>query len=128
MAINVDTNALCEYHHLLRSSEGPLWEESACQEWARIAQGIPEAGIPTNQGTNTLQFINIIDIPQGCKAAYPRIVVANRPQKQQPRRVRVTVGSNQIHYPHDVSTKTSSMATVKILINITISTPDTQFM
>jgi hypothetical protein len=30
-AINVDTGALAEYHQLLRSSDGPFWEASACE-------------------------------------------------------------------------------------------------
>jgi hypothetical protein len=55
-------------------------------------------------------------------------VVADRPQKAQPRRVRITVGGDQITYPHDVSTKTSGLTTVKILINSTISTPGARFM
>jgi Reverse transcriptase (RNA-dependent DNA polymerase) len=127
-AINVDTGALCEYQQLLKSSEGHLWEASACEEWARLAQGLPSAGIPASQGTNTIRFIPITDIPQGRKATYPRIVVADRPQKAQSRRVRVTVGGDQISYPHDVSTKTSGLATVKILLNSTISTTGARFM
>jgi Reverse transcriptase (RNA-dependent DNA polymerase) len=105
-----------------------LWAESACEEWARLAQGLPSAGIQEDQGTNTIQFIPITALPPNTKATYPRIVVADRPQKTQPRRVRVTVGGDQIHYPHDVSTKTSGLATVKILLNSTISTEDARFM
>jgi Reverse transcriptase (RNA-dependent DNA polymerase) len=127
-AINVDTGAPNEYHQLLKSSEGELWEQSACEEWARLAQGLPTHGIPTSEGTGTIKFIPITELPKGRKATYPRIVVADRPQKQQSRRVRVTVGGDQIHYPHDVSTKTSSLVTVKLLINSTISTPSARFM
>jgi Reverse transcriptase (RNA-dependent DNA polymerase) len=127
-AINVDNGVPCEYHQLLKSTEGSLWESSACEEWARLAQGLPTHGIPSAEGTNTITFIPITKLPKGRKATYPRIVVADRPQKQQPRRVRVTVGGDQIHYPHDVSTKTSSLATVKLLLNSTISTPNARFM
>lgn len=127
-AINVDTGDLAEYQQLLRSSEGHLWEQSACAEFARLAQGLPSAGIPATQGTNTIHFIPVQNIPRDRKPTYPRIVVADRPQKTQPRRVRLTVGGDQITYPHDVSTKTSSLPTVKILLNSTISTPDARFM
>jgi hypothetical protein len=113
-AINVDSGVLCKYHQLLESTKG-----SVC---------LPTHGIPITEGTNTIAFIPITNLPKGQKATYPRIVVANRHQKQQPRRLRVTVGGDQIHYPHDVSTKASSLATVKLMLNSTISTPNSRFM
>jgi hypothetical protein len=42
--------------------------------------------------------------------------------------VRVTVGGDQINYPDDMSTKTSDLATVKILLHSKISTPNARFM
>jgi hypothetical protein len=42
--------------------------------------------------------------------------------------VRVTVGGDRIHCPDDVSTKTADLATVKILLNSTISTTNARFM
>jgi hypothetical protein len=122
-AINIDTGLVCEYHQLLASTDGPLWEASACEEWARLAQGLPSQGILEAQGTSTIKFIPITHLPTGRKATYPRIVVTDRPQKAQPRRVRVTVGGDQINYPHDVNTKTSGLTTVKLILNSTISTP-----
>jgi hypothetical protein len=89
---------------------------------------VPTEGIPTELGTNTILFITITDNPQNQKATYPCIVVADRPQKSQPRQVQVTVGGDQIQYPHNISTKISNLATVKILLNGTISTPNARFM
>jgi hypothetical protein len=121
-AIYVDTGILNKYHRLLKSSKGTLWETRACEEWDCLAQGCPAMGIPVTENTITIKFISITDIPYGKKAAYPRILIADQPQKQQPRRVQVTFGGDQIHYPHNVSTKTSSLATLKLLLNSATTT------
>ena len=62
-AINVDTGKLTEYRQLLKSSQGHLWDFSACEEWARLAQGLPSIGIPEKEGTNTIKFILIAKLP-----------------------------------------------------------------
>lgn len=127
-ALNCDTGKLVEYQQLLLTSDGPLWEHSGVEEWGRLAQGCPPSGIPVSAGTDTVHFIRRNAIPKNRKPTYPRIVVADRPQKEQTRRVRVTVGGDQIDYPGEVATKTSDLSTVKILINSTISTPGARFM
>jgi hypothetical protein len=54
-------------------------------------------------------------------------VVADHPNKDNPRRVRFTVGGDRVEYPGEVSTKTADLATAKILLNSVISTPDAKF-
>jgi hypothetical protein len=127
-AIHCDTGELVEYQKLLKSSDGPLWERSCTEEIARLAQGFPPGGIPRSEGTETIFFIAHTAIPTGRKATYLRLVVTDRPQKAQPRRVRMTVGGDRIDYPGEVSTKTSSLSTAKILFNSVVSTPDAKFM
>lgn len=112
-AINVDTGLPAEYRQLLKSSQGPLWERGAIEEWARLAQGCPTEGIPVEEGTNTIRFISHHEVPQGRIPTYARIVVADRPNKANPIRVRITVGG---------------IPTVKALINSTVSTDDAEFM
>ena len=124
-AINPDTGKLSEYSTLLKSSDGKHWEESCCQEIGRLAAGYPPE-VPT--GTETIHFIRFDQIPAGRKATYLRLVVADRPMKANPRRVRFTVGGDKIEYPYDVSTKIADLTTAKILINSTISTPGAKFM
>ena len=46
-----------------------------------------------------------------------------RPQKSDPYRTRITIGGNRIAYPGDAGTRTGSIETFKLLINITLSTP-----
>jgi hypothetical protein len=87
------------------------------------------AGIPVLAGTITIRFISRNELPAGRKATFPRIVVADRPQKtQEPRRFRVNVGGDRIDYPGKVATKTADMATVKLHLNSVISTPEAKFM
>ena len=124
-AINPDTGKLSEYSTLLQSSDGLHWEESCCEEIGRLAQGYPPS-VPT--GTDTMHFIRFDQIPTGRKATYLRLVVADRPMKANPRRVRFTVGGDKINYPFDVRTKTADLTTAKIIINSTISTPGARFM
>lgn len=123
-AVNPDTGILSEYHTLLKSTDGNHWEEATCDEIGRLAQGNP----PDIEGTDTMHFIRFEQIPQGRKATYLRLVVADRPMKANPRRVRFTVGGDQVDYPFDTSTKVTDLATAKILLNSIISTPDARGM
>jgi hypothetical protein len=127
-AIHCDTGQAAEYRQLLKSSEGHLWEQAGTKEFARLCNGCPAAGIPQNEGTNTMTFIPVQDLPHNRKATYARIVVADRPSKADPKRMRLTVGGDRIDYPDEVSTKTSSLITAKLLINSTISTPTARAM
>ena len=81
-AINPDTGKLSEYSTLLKSSDGIHWEESCCEEVGRLAQGYHPT-IP--KGTDTMHFIRFDQIPEGRKATYLRLVVADRPMKANPR-------------------------------------------
>jgi hypothetical protein len=76
---------------------------------------------------DTIHFIRVEAIPDGRKATYLQLVVADCPNKDNPRRVRFTVGGNKIDYPGEVSTKTADLATAKILLNSVISTPGARF-
>ena len=123
-AINPDTGELAEYPVLLKSTDGEHWEESCCEEVGRLAQGYP----PNIQGTDTMHFIQFSAVPTGRTATYLRLVVADRPTKSNPRRVRFTVGGDKVNYPGDASTKVADLPTAKILINSVISTPGARFM
>lgn len=124
-AVHPDTGELSEYIPLLKSSDGVHWELACCEEIGRLAQG----DMRTNTtGTDTIHFIRLSDIPTDRQATYLRLVVADRPNKAKPYRVRFTVGGDKVKYPGDVSTKTAEMTTAKIVINSTISTEGARFM
>ena len=66
-------------------------------------------------------------IPKDRTVTYTRIVVDYRPQKDDPNRVRITVGGNLIDYPGELTTRTAHLITSKILWNSVSSTPGAKF-
>jgi hypothetical protein len=102
------------------------WIPAMSKEIHRLAQG--KAGITT--GTDTIFFLPhsaIRTIPNNRTVTYARIVVDHRPQKDDPNRVRITVGGNLINYPFELTTRTTDMVSSKILWNSTISTIGARF-
>ena len=95
-----------------------------CHELGRLFQGYHNEV----KGTNTCRFIHPREMEPNRKATYVRVVVADRPRKTEPRRVRVTVGGDRVDYPGEVSTKTSDLVTAKLLFNSVISTDHARFM
>ena len=121
-AVNIDTGKLVEYKKLRLSTEGLLWIKSCSEEFHQLCSGTPE-----QPGSNTMFFIPHTEVPKDHKVTYMRLVVTDRPQKNNPRRVRITVGGDKLDYPFDVSTRTAGITTVKILFNSVLSTPNAKF-
>ena len=69
----------------------------------------------------------IANIPKDRVVTYARVVVDFRPQKDDPNRVRITVGGNLIKYPGELTTRTADLTTSKLLWNSVISTDDARF-
>jgi hypothetical protein len=115
-ATNPDTGRPAEYNELSQSSRGPKWIDGMTLEIGKLL------------GTETMKFIPVSDIPPGTRITYARIVCADRHEKENPIRVRVTIGGNLITYDGTTSTKAAEMPTVKIFINSVISTPNAKFM
>jgi len=121
------TGELLEYRHLLkRPHYREVWGNAFGKEIGRLAQGIP--GVV--EGTDTIDSINKSDVPadriKDC--TYTQIVCNERPEKDDPNRVRITVGGDRIHYPGDCGTPTADLLTVKLLLNSVISTMGATFM
>jgi len=55
-------------------------------------------------------------------------VASFRPEKEDPNRIRLTVGGNRINFTGDCGTPTAGMLTVKLLLNSIISTKGAKFM
>jgi hypothetical protein len=73
----------------------------------RVWQTVPRLQDPTpehtTKGTDTCKFITKQTVPK--KPTYLRIVSEYREQKEDPYRVRLTVGGNLIEVTGDISTK-----------------------
>jgi hypothetical protein len=123
--INEETGASLEYRHLINNaSTFTIWNESAANEFGRLAQGV---GTRIN-GSNTIFFIPRQAVPKGKIVTYGRFVVDIRPNKSEIHRVRLTVGGNLIQYQGDFSTRSADLTTSKYLWNSTISTDGDKYM
>jgi hypothetical protein len=58
---------------------------------------------------------------------YPCIVINHRPQKDDPNRIHITVGSNLINYPYELTTRMADMVSAKIMWNSMVSNPGAKF-
>jgi hypothetical protein len=125
--VDPDTGESLEYHHLLKQPEAKQYTQANINEIDQLTGG--RVGGPEITGTNTGQFIHPSKPPPGRTATYLRPVVTYCHQKADPYRMRCwTIGDNLIYYPGITSTPGSEITTVKLLVNSTISTPDTCFM
>ena len=125
--LNEETGELMEYRHLVANPKyREIYKPAYGKELGRLAQGIP--GIV--QGTDTIVFIHKNEVPSDRwkDVTYGRICANFRPEKEDPHRIRLTVGGNLINFPGDCGTPTAGMLTVKILLNSIISTPGAKFM
>jgi hypothetical protein len=103
-----------------------LWIKAMSKELNCLSQGCP--GV--TKGTNTIWYLshaNICKIPQDRTVTYARTVIDHRPQKEDPNRVRITVGGNLIGYLFELTKRTADMVSSKILWNSVISTKDAHF-
>ena len=125
--LNEETGELMEYRHLIANPKyRPIWKPAYGKEIGRLAQGIP--GVV--EGTNTMVFIPRNEVPEDRwrDVTYGRICANYRPEKDDPYRIRLTVGGNLIHFPGDCGTPTADMLTVKMLLNSIISTKGAKCM
>ena len=83
-----------------------------------------------SEGTNTIFFIDQSNIPseRWKDITYGRIVMAYRLEKPDPYQTGLTVGGNLVAYPDNYSTPIVDLLTVKLLLNIVVSTPGAKFM
>ena len=123
--LDAATGKLLEYRDLLKGPDRDKWYNGCSKEFARLCNG-READ--DTKGTNTIFFIKPGDLPEGKKPTYLRICANYRPQKEDPYRVRFTVGGNLIDYPGETYTPTADLTTAKLLLNSVISTEGARFL
>ena len=77
-----------------------------------------------------MSFIHKSEVPadRWRNITYGRVVVNYRPEKDDPYRTRLTVGSNRVNYPGNCGTPTVDLLTVKLLLNSVVSTLNAKFM
>jgi hypothetical protein len=111
---------------LLRGPHAQQWNNGLSNEIGRLAQGIGKNRVPAQQikGSNTIVFIRKHQVPKGKSVTYANFVCAYRPLKDDPFRVRMTVGGDKLSYPDDPSSPSAALIDTKIMINSVISDAD----
>eukprot|EP00979_Chaetoceros_neogracilis_P016968 scaffold10166_cov289-Chaetoceros_neogracile.AAC.1 len=120
-----DTGKEQELKDLLKTKDKKHWEGGSFKELARLAQGSKRRSL---QGTDTIDFITRSEMPIDKKPTYARVCANYREQKEDPYRVRITVGGDRIQYDGETFTPNADVTTAKILFNSVISTPMAKFL
>jgi hypothetical protein len=79
-------------------------------------------------GSNTIFFITKAEVPTGRKATYANAICDYRPTKDDPWRVRLTVGGDKLDYPGDPGAPAASLLEAKLILNSVISTKGAKFL
>jgi hypothetical protein len=108
----------------LNLSNPPRWTAGMANEFGRLTFGV-RTRMPT--GTNAIFFTDKGEVPPGRTVTYANAICDYRPTKDDPWRVRLTVGSDKLDYPGDPGAPAASLLDSKLVINSTISTPGAKF-
>jgi hypothetical protein len=114
-----------ENYDQLKKREPDRWNRSMANEMGRLAQGV---GTRMKSGTDTTYFIKRNQVPKGKKVTYANAICDYRPLKDDPYRVRLTVGGDRLEYAGDASAPAASLLDSKLIFNSTISTPGAKFL
>ena len=115
-------NKMAHYRDLVKHPDPIInnrWLSAGENEFGRLFQGFSANNI---EGMNVLEWIFKHEVPNNKVVTYACYMVAYRPEKDEPFRVRITAGGDRPIYEGNVSTQVSTMETFKLLLNSTIST------
>jgi hypothetical protein len=107
-------------HDRLKTSNPPRWIRGMANEFGRLASGV---GTRMPTGTNAIFFAAKGEAPTGRKVTCADAICDHRPTKDDPWRVRLTVGSDKSVCPGDSDAPAASLLDSKLVINSTISAP-----
>ena len=120
-----ELNKMASYRELINHPNKEIrdrWDNSGTNEFARLLQGYGDV-----EGMNVLEIIHKHQVPANKKVTYARYTVANRPEKTEPARTRITAGGDRLDYDGAVSTDSASMETIKCHWNSVLSTANAKY-
>ena len=121
---------ISSYKRLMNDPEtAEVWQTAFGKDFGGMAQG---GNSPGQKETNSVFVMTHkeIDIARaaGHKLTYARIVVDYRPQKEEPKRIRIAVDGNLFTYEGNTSTQTADLTTPKLLWNSVLSIDGVRYM
>ena len=115
---NPEIGKQLEYQHLGKDPKTrPTWDTPGANEFGRLIQciGTGDKNVKRVQGTNIIFSINKKNMPLDCMTTYAKFVCANRDEKEEKNRTRLTVGRNPITgYEGDITTVTAGLGLIKM--------------
>ena len=75
------------------------------------------------KGKNAVIFISKTQVPKDKMVTYGKIVCELKPEKEEKKRTRLTVGGNLLDFTGYLSASTASATTEKCIFNSVVSTP-----
>jgi hypothetical protein len=118
-AVDMDTaGKVLKYRAALKTSDKDNWEAAACTELRRLL------------ASGTGRFIKHAELPKFRRPAYYNPVIKSKLEPgsvQREYRVRGTYGNLCTDYPGDLTANTADLTTIKVLLNATISEPESCF-
>ena len=94
-----------------------IWERALSKEWGHLASGT----LDNPFGTEIIEFTYKIEVPGDRDVTYASFVCDYRPLKDDPYRVRIVVGGDQLSYNENAASPAASLLETKIILNSTIS-------
>ena len=122
---DADLNKMASYKDLINHPDKAIrdrWNQSGVNEFARLFQGFGDV-----EGVNVLAWIHRSQVPKDKKVTYPRYTVAERPEKDERFRCRITAGGDRLSYDGETSTDSASMETIKTHWNSVLSTQGAKY-
>ena len=96
---------------MLNGSNKLIWEKSLSNDWGRLAQG----NIHRVRPTDTIDFVHKHKVPTDSKVTYASYVCDYRSLKEEPFRVRITVGGDKLLYDSDAGSPATNLLETKVV-------------
>ena len=107
-----------------------VWMTAFSKDFGGMCQGDKKTGTKGTDAIFVMDPRDVPNIPKDQPPTYAKVVVAYRPQKDDPYRIRIMAGGNKIFYPSELTTRTADITTAKLHWhwNSVLSTPDAKYM
>jgi hypothetical protein len=120
---------ITSYHKLMQDpAMADVWMTAFGKDFGSMCQGNDKT---KTKGTDVIFVMDpkvVSSILKNQPPTYAKVIVAYRPQKDDPYRIRITACGNLINYPGKLTTRTADMTTAKLHWNSVLSTPNAGYM
>jgi hypothetical protein len=105
-----------------------VWMTAFGKDFGGMCQGNDKTNTIGTNAIFVMEPEDVPNIPKNQPPTYAKVIVAYRPQKDDPYQIRITDGGNLINYPSKLTTRTADMTTAKLHWNSVLSTPNARYM